>query len=82
LCKWRGGVLPPQAQRRERLKAEVKRLFEIHGGKYGSPRITADLRDTGWRVSENTVAGLMREQHLAARRTKKPRSTTRPGKGR
>jgi transposase InsO family protein len=82
LCKWRGGVLPPQAQRRERLKAEVKRLFEIHGGKYGSPRITADLRDTGWRVSENTVAGLMREQHLAARRTKKPKSTTRPGKGR
>ncbi len=80
--KWRGGVLPPQAQRRERLKAEVKRLFEIHGGKYGSPRITADLRDTGWRVSENTVAGLMREQHLAARRTKKPKSTTRPGKGR
>jgi putative transposase len=80
--KWKAGQLPPRAVRRERLKAEVKRLFEVHGGKYGSPRITADLRDAGWRVSENTVARLMREQHLAARRKKRRRSTTRPGKGR
>jgi putative transposase len=33
-------------------------------------------------VSENTVAGLMRELSLAARRKKKRRATTRPGKGR
>jgi transposase InsO family protein len=51
-------------------------------GKYGSPRITADLREEGWRVSENTVAMLMREQGLAARRKKKRKATTRPGKGR
>ena len=80
--KWRGGRLPPRAQRRERLKAEVARLFAVHQGKYGSPRITADLRDAGWRVSENTVAGLMGELGLAARRKKKRKSTTRPGRGR
>ena len=80
--KWRGGTLPPRAVRRERLKAEVARLFALHAGKYGSPRITADLRDAGWRVSENTVAALMRELGLAARRKKKRRSTTRPGRGR
>jgi putative transposase len=80
--KWRGGALPPRAARRERLKAEVARLFGLHDGKYGSPRITADLRDARWRVSENTVAGLMAELGLAARRKKKRRSTTRPGKGR
>jgi transposase InsO family protein len=79
--KWRGGILPPGAERRRRLAAEIKRLFELHGGTYGSPRITDDLRDGGWRVSENTVAALMREQHLAARAKKKRRSTTRPGKG-
>jgi putative transposase len=80
--KWKAGRLPPRAKRRQRLKAEVRRLFEAHGGKYGSPRITAGLRDDGWRVSENTVAGLLREQGLAARRKKKRKSTTRPGKGR
>jgi putative transposase len=80
--KWKHGTLPPRAARREQLRAEVKRLFEVHGGRYGSPRITADLREAGWRVSENTVAELMREQHLAARSRKKRKSTTRPGKGR
>ena len=77
------GTLPARAERRQRLAAEVARLFGLHDGKRGSPRITADLRDAGWRVSENTVARLMREQHLAARRKKRRRrSTTRPGKGR
>jgi putative transposase len=79
--KWRGGALPPRAERRERLTAEIARLFALHNGKYGSPRITADLRDAGWRVSENTVAAVMRELGLAARRKHKRRSTTRPGKG-
>ena len=76
------GRLPPRAQRRERLKAEVARLFAVHEGKYGSPRVTADLRDAGWRVSQNTVAAVMRELGLAARRKKDRRGTTRPGKGR
>jgi len=80
--KWKAGQLPPRAERRERLKAEVARLFAVHAGKYGSPRITADLKDAGWRVSENTVAGLMRELGLAARRKKKRRATTRRGRGR
>ena len=60
----------------------MQRLFQVHEGKYGSPRITADLRDAGWRVSENTVAALMRELGLAARRKKKRKATTGPGKGR
>jgi len=80
--KWAGGTLPPRAARRDRLKAEVARLFKAHEGKCGSPRITADLTDEGWRVSENTVAGLMRELGLAARPKKKRRSATRPGAGR
>ena len=80
--KWRSGALPPQAERRAVLAAQIARLFGAHRGTYGSPRITADLRDAGWKVSQNTVAQLMREQHLAARRKKKRRATTRPGRGR
>jgi transposase InsO family protein len=81
--KWKGGELPPRAVRRQRLKAGVARLFAAREGKDGAPRITAALRDAGWRVSENTVAGLMREQGLAARPGRKGRKhTTRQGKGR
>src|SRR5260370_10974888 len=76
------GGLRPRAARRAVLAAEVRRVFAAHRGTYGSPRITADLREAGWRVSENTVAAVMREQGLAARRKKRRKSTTRPGRGR
>jgi putative transposase len=84
--KWRhharAGTLPPRAARRARLAAEVKRLFESYEGKRGSPVVTADLQDAGWRVSENTVAALMREQNLVARPKRRRKATTRPGRGR
>jgi transposase InsO family protein len=81
--KWKGGEQPPRAARRERLKAEVARLFAVRRGKDGAPRITSALREAGWRVSENTVAAVMREQGLAARPGRKGRKgATRPGKGR
>jgi putative transposase len=80
--KWKEGDRSPRRARRERLKAEITRLFAGHKGRRGSPMIAADLRDAGWRVSKNTVAALMAEMGLAARRTKRRRGTTRPGKGR
>ena len=80
--RWKDGTLSARAARRAALAAEVCRLFAAHRGTYGSPRIAADLREAGWKVSKNTVAAVMREQGLAARRKKKRRSTTRPGKGR
>jgi putative transposase len=80
--KWRRGDVSPRRARRERLKAEVRRLFAAHQGKRGSPMITADLHDAGWRVSKNTVAAVMAEMGLAARPKRRRKGTTRPGKGR
>jgi transposase InsO family protein len=80
--KWEDGDRSPRRARRERLKAEVRRLFAEHKGKRGSPMITADLHDAGWRVSKNTVAAVMAEMGLAARPKKRRKGTTRPGKGR
>jgi putative transposase len=80
--KWRDGDPSPQHARREQLRIEIRRLFAAHRGTYGSPRITADLRDLGWRVSENTVAKLMAELGLRARRKRRRRQTTRQGRGR
>jgi putative transposase len=80
--KWKDGGHSLRRERRDRLKAEVARLFAARKGKDGSPRITAALRDEGWAVSQNTVAALMAGMGLAARRTKKRTATTRPGRGR
>jgi transposase InsO family protein len=79
--KWRHGDPSPQHARREQLKVEIARLFAAHRGRYGSPRITADLREEGWAVSENTVAQLMRELGLAARSKRRRKQTTRQGRG-
>ena len=54
--KWRHGDASPRHARRARLAIEIGRLFAAHSGDYGSPRIAADLREAGWRVSTNTVA--------------------------
>jgi putative transposase len=79
--KWRHGDASTRHARREQLKVAIRRWFAVHHGTYGSPRITADLRDEGWRVSENTVAQLMRELGLRARRKRRRKQTTRQSRG-
>ena len=80
--KWRHGDGSPRRARRRALSALIAALFARHRGTYGAPRITADLREMGWRVGQNTVAALMAEQGLRARAKRRRRSTTRPGQGR
>ena len=82
LYKWRDGNVSPRRARRAQLAITIGQLFAAHHGKYGSPRITDDLREAGWRVSEKTVAAIMREQRLVARAKKRRKHTTRQGKGR
>ena len=80
--KWRHADVSVRRARRRQLADEIRRLFERHQGRYGSPRITADLIEAGWKVSPNTVAGLMRELHLTARPRRRRTCTTRPDAGR
>jgi len=80
--KWQHGDASPRHARREPLTVKINQLFAQHSGRYGSPRITADLHAVGWRVSENTVAKIMAEQGLQARRKRRRKTTTRPGRGR
>jgi len=74
--KWRHGDGSLRRKRRAALAALIAYLFGKHHGAYGSPRITADLADLGWRVSKNTVARLMAEQHLVARPKRRRRGLT------
>jgi putative transposase len=80
--KWRHGDTSRRRARRRELVEEIRRLFERRQGRYGSPRITADLVEAGWKVSPNTVAGLMRQLGLSARPRRRRKSTTRPDGGR
>ena len=69
--------------RSERAKAEAKlveqivEVFEANKERYGSPRVTRELRQKGIGCGENRVPRLMNENKLAARRKKafRPRTT-------
>ena len=81
--KWKPGTLPLSARRREHLDAEVAARFAARNGRDGAPRITAALREAGWRVSRKTVAASMARQGLLARPGRRGRrGTTRRGKAR
>ena len=68
--KWRNRAPTPRQQRRVALDAAVKHSFDASGGRYGSPRVLADLREAGWRVSKKTVEASMARQGLVARPTR------------
>lgn len=81
--KWRDRPPTSAQQRRAELDAKVREIFDDSGGEpgtYGSPRIHAELRDLGWRVTEKTVAASMARQGLVARPKKRFRCLTRPDK--
>jgi putative transposase len=66
--KWRkdrGRGPTPAQQRRAGLDAKVADFHKASDGVYGAPRILADLRAGGERVSRKTVAASLRRQGLA-----------------
>jgi len=54
----------------------IRSIFAEHRGRYGSPRVWAELRGRGWHVSRKRVERLMREQRLRAYRRQKFVKTT------
>ena len=62
--------------RREELTEEVKEIHAEVKGRYGSPRIHAELVDRGHECSVNFVAQVMREAGIAAKTKRKFRQTT------
>jgi transposase InsO family protein len=78
--KWRDRPPTSRQVRRAELVEAIRGFFDASGGTYGSPRITLDLWEAGYQVSENTVARLMAQLGLAGRKPKRRRNLTRPGK--
>ena len=71
----------PTRRRRDGINAAVAASFEASGGTYGSPRVPADLRAEGWRVSKKTVEASMARQGLQGRRPRRRKGLTRPDQG-
>ena len=70
----------PTQRRRVGLDAAVRESFDASGGTYGSPRVLADLRDGGEKVSKKTVEASMARQGLQGRPRKARRGLTRSDK--
>lgn len=62
---------------RDALTARIRRLFDESKGRYGAPRIHAELRAQGLRIARKTVAKVMRENGIRPprRRRRIPRTT-------
>ncbi len=73
---WRSRAPSTAEVRREELTAQVKAIHAQVKGRYGSPRIHAELVARGHECCVNFVAKLMRQAGIAAKTKRKFRQTT------
>ncbi|MFF3359896.1 IS3 family transposase [Streptomyces sp. NPDC002917] len=78
--KWLAGA-EARAARQHRDRVLAEEIREVHaesGGAYGSPRVTAELREKGRRVNEKRVARIMRTFSITGIRLRRRVRTTIP----
>ena len=73
---WAGRPESARAAADRDLAAQIRVAHEASRGRYGSPRVHAELRAQGRRVGRKRVARLMRGMGLSARRRRRFRRTT------
>ncbi len=73
---WRKRQPSKTSRRRENLVVEIKRVHQASRKRYGSPRITKDLNAEGIKVSQPTIAKLMRKEGIRSIIKKKYKVTT------
>jgi putative transposase len=73
---WRDRPISERQQRRDRLLVEIAAIHEEFQGRYGSPRIHAELHAQGHGCCVNTVAEVMRQAGIRAKTARQFRHTT------
>lgn len=78
--KWHDGAEARAARERadEQLAGQIRAVHSEAGGAYGSPRVTAELREAGMVVNAKKVARVMRKFSIAGIRLRKKVRTTVP----
>ncbi|MDN6167264.1 MAG: IS3 family transposase, partial [Tetragenococcus koreensis] len=51
----------PRSQENEQLKQEILQIYEKSKRRYGAPKITYKLKQSGWKIGQKRVQRLMRE---------------------
>ena len=64
---YRWGRAEPSGRAKENaeLVEQIREVFEANKSRYGSPRVTRELRQRGLKCGQNRIARLMRENRLA-----------------
>lgn len=74
--KWASQLDSPRNKRNLTLSRAVEDIFKSSRGTYGSPRIYAQMRSLGFKVSRSKIERLMREMGLRAKTKRRFRATT------
>jgi transposase InsO family protein len=78
---WVGRPVSAQAQRRARRRDQIRRAHQASRGRYGSPKIAAQLRRDGERIAVKTVARVMQALGLRSCVARRYKATTQSAHG-
>src|SRR5512133_2022549 len=81
---WAAGGTRASSERHQEevtLVEDIRRIHARSRGVYGSPRIAAELRRSGWRINHKRVERLMRAHSIVGHRPRRRRSLTKPDQG-
>jgi len=73
---WRGRSESGRSRENGRLLTEIREIHRQYKGRYGSPRMAAELRSRGFACGEHRVARLMRQAGIRAKAPRRYRVTT------
>ena len=74
--RWRKADDSKRDIENKKLLWQIRLVHKKHKGRYGSPRITEELKDNGYSCSENRIARLMRKNSITAKTKRKFKVTT------
>jgi putative transposase len=75
--RWQEAEPSRREKENAQLVEQIKKVFAANKSRYGSPRVTRELRQQGLQCGEKRIARLMRQNKLVARAKKasRPRTT-------